>query len=191
MPERKRFFSIDVFPKSHSLQSWIMAMFQYCDHMYFYAYSAIICVCTSRCRSVAGFDLHRISISSSTCVCLSELHHITSSCSSSASSALLTEAAPGDASCICQISQMSSDATTLPDQTYQLRVRYNHIARWAQMLQLFHPNTIISSISVAKSCFQKKIQFCWIFLHWNEKKYIFLKRGRGRDFLLLWYKQTK
>ena len=124
-----------------------MAMFQYCDHMYFYAYSAIICVCTSRCRSVAGFDLHRISISSSTCVCLSELHHITSSCSSSASSALLAGAAPGDASCTCQISQMSSDATTLPDQTYQLRVRYNHIARWAQMLQLFHPNTIISNIS--------------------------------------------
>ena len=95
-----------------------MAMFQYCDHMYFYAYSAIICVCTSRCRSVAGFYLHRISISSSTCVCLSELHHITSSCSSSASSALLTEAAPGDASCTCQISQMSSDATTLTDELW-------------------------------------------------------------------------
>ena len=100
-------------------------MFQYCDHMYFYAYSAIICVCTSRCRSVAGFYLHRISISSSTCVCLSELHHITSSCSSSASSALLAGAAPGDASCTCQISQMqphcqirqiSSDTTTLPDE---------------------------------------------------------------------------
>ena len=119
-----------------------MAMFQYCDHMYFYAYSAIICVCTSRCRSVAGFYLHRISISSSTCVCLSELHHITSSCSSSASSALLAGAAPGDASCTCQI---SSDATTLTDQTDQLR--YNHIAKWAQMLQLFHPNTIISNIS--------------------------------------------
>ena len=115
-----------------------MAMFQYCDHMHLCVYKIVcdvcLCVCTICCRSVAGFDLHRISISSSTCVCLSELHHITSSCSSSASSALLAGAAPGDASCTCQISQMqphcqirqmqplwqirqiSSDTTTLPDE---------------------------------------------------------------------------
>ena len=142
-----------------------MAMFQYCDHMHLCVYKIVcdvcLCVCTICCRSVAGFDLHRISISSSacvsissssTCVCLSELHHITSSCSSSASSALLAGAAPGDASCTCQISQMQPHCQMSSD---------------AAIVEV--PHTIISSISVAQSCFQKKIQFCWIFLYWNEK----------------------
>ena len=135
-------------------------MFQYCDHMYFYAYSAIICVYTSRCRSVAGFDLHRISISSSTCVCLSQLHH-----------QLLFElrelCSPGRSrprGCFLYLPDQPDATTTLPDQ-----LRCNHLPDLPDQpdqtdqphCQMSSDAAIVSSnISVAKSCFQTKIQFC-------------------------------